>query len=292
MPTAYIDGAFVPLDQAKIPLLDRGFLFADGVYELTAVLQGAPIDLPLHLARLERSLHELDIAPPLPTPRIAALHQELIARDRLTEGYVYLQVTRGGGPVRDYLPAPDAPSRLVMFTEARALSDTPAARAGIAVAVLPDQRWARRDIKTVGLLAQVQAKREALARGCQDAWMEQDGTITEGASSTAFIVLGDTILTRPNSRTILPGVTRRAVIALAAEQGLAIEERPFTVTEAKQAREAFQTSATTFVLPVVRIDGAVIGDGTPGPLSQRLRTLYLDMAREAHHAAGRQQAAE
>jgi D-alanine transaminase len=288
MPTAYVDGAFVPLAEARIPLLDRGFMFGDGVYELTAVLDAALVDLPAHLARLERSLGELDMPAPLPMPRIAALHAELVARDALREGFVYLQVTRGGGTVRDYFPAPDAASRLVMFTDARPLLDTPASRAGIAVAILPDQRWARRDIKTVGLLAQVMAKREAAARGCQDAWLEQDGAITEGASSTAFIVLGDAIVTRPNSHAILPGVTRRAVLALAAEQGLRIEERAFTPDEAYRAREAFQTSATTFVLPVVRIDGRAVGDGTPGPLSARLRALYL----QAAHAETRQHAAE
>lgn len=276
--TAWIDGSFLPLAEAKVSVLDRGFLFADSVYEVTAVLAGRLVDSGAHLARLARSAAELGI--PLPAIDIAAVERELILRDGIEEGVVYLQLTRGAED-RDFLPSPDLTPTLVMFAQAKTIRDTPAARNGIAVATLPDQRWARRDIKSTGLLAQSLAKQAARAAGAQEAWLVEDGFVTEGASSTAFIVAGNTLVTRPNSTAILPGVTRAAIEALATETGLAIDHRAFTVDEALAADEAFITSASTFVLPVVRIDGQAIGGGVPGPVAIRLRALYLDAAAAA-----------
>ncbi len=279
MQLAYVNGDFLPLAEARVSVLDRGFLFADGVYEVTAILDGRLIDLDSHLARLQRSLGELDMPMPETRDRIAALHHALLDRSGVTEGLIYLHVTSGAAAERDFLPPANGTPSLVMFTQAKNLSDNPAARTGIAVATVPDLRWARRDIKSVALLAQVLAKRQAAAAGAQEAWMIEDGRITEGASSTAYIVRGGTIVTRENSSAILPGCTRRALLALARERQMRIEERPFTVAEALSSDEAFTTSATSFVLPVVRIDGQSIADGRPGPLTMRLRALYLEFAR-------------
>lgn len=279
MSIAYLNGAYLPLEQAQVSVLDRGFLFADGVYEVAAVIDGRLIDSDAHLARLARSADALGIPLPLGPTEIEVAQKQLIARNALNEGLVYLQLTRGADPTRDFLPAPDTPPTLVMFVTPKAFIDTPAVQTGIAVATMPDLRWARRDIKSVGLLAQVMAKREAAARGCQEAWMVEDGHVTEGASSTAFIVTDEGIVTRPYSRAVLAGCTGLALDALAQENGLAVIRRPFTVTEALAAREAFIASASTLCLSVVRIDGQPIGAGVPGPIATRLRALYIDFAR-------------
>lgn len=286
--TAYVSGEWVPIEQARVPVFDRGFLFADGIYEVTTVIDGGLVDMDRHLDRLERSAAELDL--PLAARRgtIAALHHEIVARNGLREGVVYLQATRGAAD-RDFLPAAGMAPTLVMFTQDKAIVDAPAARTGIGVATLPDIRWARRDIKSVALLAQVLAKREAAARGCQEAWMVEDGLVTEGGSSTAWILTQDRrLVTRGDSHATLPGVTALAVSALAGEQGLTIERRGFTVAEALGAAEAFVTAASSLVLPVVRIDGAAVGEGTPGPVATRLRALYVEAARASARAAQEQ----
>ena len=278
---AYVNGAFVPLDEARVSVLDRGFLFADGIYEVTAVIDGRLVDNDSHLARLERSTAEIGLALPETPERITAIQRELINRNDLREGIVYLQVTRGAAE-RDFLPAAAMAPTMVMFTQAKAITDAPAAANGIAVKSLPDIRWARRDIKSVALLAQVLAKQAAAADGCQEAWMIEDGFVTEGSSSTAWILTAEgRLVTRARSHATLPGCTAQALAALAAETGIAIEERPFTLDEALAAREAFMTSASSFVFPVVRIDGQPVGDGRPGPVAQRLRALYLDFARRS-----------
>lgn len=277
---AYLNGAYVPLAEAQVPVLDRGFLLADSIYEVAAVIDGRLVDNDAHLARLARSADALGIALPLTTGEIAGVQAELVRRNALVEGLVYLQLTRGVGPDRDFLPPPDLAPTLLLFVQPRGIVESAAARTGIAVCTLPDQRWARRDIKSTALLAQVLAKRAAAEAGCQEAWMVEDGHVTEGASSTAFILTsGNRLVTRPNSHAILPGCTGAAVRALAAETGIAVDLRPFTVAEAQAASEAFITSASTFVLPVVRIDDVPVGDGTPGPVAARLRALYLDFAR-------------
>ena len=275
----YCNGRFVPEDQARVSVFDRGFLFGDAVYEVIAVLGGAMIDNDLHMARLERSLAELNIPMPMPLAQIETIQAELIARNAMIEGTVYLQVSRGEAD-RDFLYSPDLAPTLIAFTQARKLTDTKGQTEGVAVDLAPDPRWARRDIKTVMLLGQVMSKTEARAHRFDDVWLVgDDGFVTEGASSTAFIVTREGhIRTRANSQAILPGCTRRALLRLCEEEGVSIEEKPFTPEEAKVAAEAFLTSSSAFVMPVIRIGDATIGDGRPGPLTRRLQTLYLDAA--------------
>jgi D-alanine transaminase len=280
---AYVNGAYLPLAEARVSILDRGFLFADGVYEVAAVIGGRLIDNDAHLSRLENSLRELriDNAPPIQT--IAGIEAELVARNGLSEGLVYLQITRGAAGDRDF-GFPDATTpTIVAFAKKKNIIASPAAETGVKVLTVPDLRWARRDIKTVALLAQVLAKQAALDAGCQEAWMvDRDGLVTEGSSSTAFILTkADALVTRPNSPAILPGCTRKAVQSLAAREGLTIEERGFSVTEAYEAKEAFLTSASNLVLPVVSIDGRLIGSGAPGKKARLLRSLYIEWAMNA-----------
>ncbi len=278
---AYVNGAFLPLEEATVSILDRGFLFADGIYEVTAVIDGRLVDTPRHMARLERSAHEIDMRLRETPAQIAAIEAELISRNALREGLVYLQATRGAAD-RDFLPSPDLEPTLILFTQAKPLVDAPAAGTGITVASIPDIRWGRRDIKSVMLLAQVLAKQEAARAGAQDAWLVADGMVTEGASSTAWIVTaGGTLVTRAHSHVTLPGCTGDALAALAGELGLTIELRPFSLEEAYAAAEAFNSAAGTLILPVVAIDGRPIGDGAPGPVTKRMRELYIDFARRA-----------
>lgn len=274
----YIHGDFVPEEEARIGLFDRGFLFGDAVYEVTAVISGRMIDNDLHLDRLERSLGELGIALPLPRPDIEALQAELINRNLLTDGTVYLHVSRGEAD-RDFLYSQGMAPKLVGFTQTKTLTGTKAQREGIAVDLADDPRWHRRDIKTAMLLGQVMAKQRARARGFDDVWLVEAGLVTEGASSTAHVITADgRILTRAASKATLPGCTQRALARLCAAEGLRIEERAFTPKEAQDAAEAFQTSASSLVMPVVKIGGRMIGDGRPGPMTRRLQSLYLEAA--------------
>jgi D-alanine transaminase len=278
---AYVNGSFGPLADAKVSVLDRGFLFADGIYEVSAVLDGKLVDNDAHLARLERSVGEIALPLPETLARIIEIQHELIARNKLIEGVVYIQVTRGAAP-RDFVFPKGVKPSLVMFTQVKNLVDSPAAKNGIAVITVPDIRWERRDIKSVGLLAQVLAKQAAAEAGAQEAWMIEDGKVTEGGSSSAFILTQDDVLvTRPNSSAILPGCTRKAVIALAEERQLRVEERTFSVDDALKAKEAFITSASSFVQPVVTIDGKHVADGKPGPMATRLREIYVSFARDS-----------
>ncbi len=275
----YVNGDYLPEEEARISVFDRGFLFADGVYEVTSVLDGRLVDFAAHLARLHRSLSELEMPAPASDEAIEAIHRELLARNAVEEGMVYLQVTRGAAD-RDFAYPPEPIPSLVVFTQARPLVDTPSARTGIKVIALPDIRWQRRDIKTVQLLAPSMCKMMAKKAGKDDAWLVEDGFVTEGTSNNAWIVTADGVLvTRNLSTSILHGITRHAVMALAAEAQVRVEERPFTIAEAHDAAEAFITAASAFVTPVVEIDGKPLGDGTPGPLTRRLRELYIDAAR-------------
>jgi D-alanine transaminase len=279
VPVAYVNGSYLPLSEAKVSVLDRGFLFADGIYEVSAVLDGKLIDNEAHLARLQRSVSEIALALPEPLARIKDIQKEIIRRSALVNGMVYIQVTRGAAP-RDFAFPKEVAPTLVMFPMEKDIINAPSAKTGIGVITVPDIRWERRDIKSIGLLAQVLAKQAAAEAGCQEAWMIQDGAVTEGGSSSAFILTRDHVLvTRPNSNAILPGCTRKAVLALAEELQLKIEERNFTVAEALSAQEAFTTSASTFVQPVVRIDGKPVADGKPGPVAARLREIYVGFAR-------------
>ncbi|MBB4346317.1 D-amino-acid transaminase [Aliirhizobium cellulosilyticum] len=275
----YLNGAFLPENEAHVSIFDRGFLFGDGIYEVTAVLDGKLIDSPLHMTRLERSVREIGGHLPISTDEIVAIEKRLVEENKLNEGVIYLQYTRGAED-RNFLYSENLEPTLLLFTQAKTLEHVAAVEKGLKVKVVPDQRWERRDIKTVCLLPQVLAKRLAKAEGCDEAWMVQDGFVTEGASSTAYIITNDDkIVTRGNGNAILPGCTRLAVLELAREQGLAVEERLFTVEEAMAAREACLTSASNFIVPITSIDGKPVGDGKPGPMFTRLRKLYMDNAR-------------
>ena len=277
---AYVNGSFVPLQDAKVSILDRGFLFADGIYEVAAVLDGRLVDNASHLARLERSVGEISLALPETLDRIQEIEKELVARNDLVNGMVYLEVTRGADQGRDFAFPKGISPTLIMFTTVKDIVNAPSAKTGIGVITVPDLRWTRRDIKSVALLAQVLAKQAAAEAGAGEAWMIEDGKVTEGGSSSAFILTQDDVLvTRQNSSAILPGCTRKAVVALAQERQLRVEERPFTVEEALAAKEAFITSATLFVQPVISIDGKPVADGRPGPMTSRLREIYVDFAR-------------
>jgi D-alanine transaminase len=279
-PIAYVNGAYVPLSEAKVSILDRGFLFADGIYEVSAVLDGKLVDNASHLARLERSVGEIALALPESLERILEIQRELIARNRLVNGLVYLEITRGADAGRDFVFPKGVKPTLVMFTSVKDIINAAAAKNGIGVITVPDIRWARRDIKSVALLAQVLAKQAAAEAGAGEAWMVENGEVTEGGSSSAFILTQDDVLvTRQNSTTILPGCTRKAVVRLAEERQLRVEERPFTVAEALAAKEAFVTSASLFVQPVVSIDGKAVAGGKVGPMAARLREIYIEFAR-------------
>ena len=278
----YVNGDYLPEDQAKISVFDRGFLFADGVYEVTSILEGKILDFDGHARRLTRSLKELDMAAPVTMDALLDIHRELIARNDLSEGMIYLQVTRGADADRDFaFPDPaKVPSSLVLFTQSKSIADNPAAKKGLKVISIEDQRWVRRDIKTVQLLYPSMGKMMAKAAGCDDAWMIEDGYVTEGTSNNAYIVKDGKIITRHLSNEILHGITRAAVLRFAKEAQMIVEERAFTIDEAKDADEAFITSASTFVMPVVEIDGAQLGGGAPGPVATRLREIYLDESRK------------
>jgi len=280
-PIAYVNGNFVPLSEAKVSILDRGFLFADGIYEVAAVLDGKLIDNASHLARLERSVGEIALPLPESLERIQQIQQELVKRNNLVNGMVYLEVTRGADGGRDFaFPKADVKPTLIMFTSVKDIVNAPSAKTGIGVITVPDIRWARRDIKSVALLAQVLAKQAAAEADAGEAWMVEDGKVTEGGSSSCFILTqDDVIVTRHNGSAILPGCTRKAVVKLAEERQLRVEERAFSVEEALAAKEAFITSATVFVQAVVSIDGKKVGNGKPGPMTDRLREIYVDFAR-------------
>ncbi|WP_380054627.1 D-amino-acid transaminase [Falsihalocynthiibacter sp. SS001] len=282
--TVYVNGEYLPENEAKISIFDRGFLMADGVYEVTSVLDGKLIDFAGHAKRLERSLNELDMASPISMDDLLEVHRELVRVNEINEGMVYLQVTRGAPDDRDFaFPDPEVtPSSIVLFTQNKpGLADAPAAKKGFKVISIEDIRWGRRDIKTVQLLYPSMGKMMAKKAGVDDAWMVEDGKVTEGTSNNAYIVKDGTIITRHLGNEILAGITRNAVLRFAKEAQMKVEERSFTIAEAQDADEAFVTSASTFVMPVVEIDGAQIGTGAPGPVAGRLREIYLEESRKA-----------
>ena len=284
MRIVYVNGDYVPEDQAKVSVFDRGFLMADGVYEVTSVLDGKIVDFAGHAIRLQRSLDELDMASPVTMDELLDIHRELLVRNQIGDGMVYLQITRGAPADRDFVfPDPAlTPSTLVLFTQSKpGLADSPLAKTGMKVISIEDIRWGRRDIKTVQLLYPSMGKMMANKAGCDDAWMVQDGVVTEGTSNNAYIVRGNRIITRHLGPEILSGITRAAVLRFATEAQMLVEERPFTIAEAQAADEAFITSATMFVMPVVQIDGADLGHGKPGPVVARLREIYIEESRKA-----------
>ena len=274
----YVNGDFVAEQDAKISVLDRGFLFGDAVYEVSTVLAGKLIDNKAHLRRLGRSRSELAMAAPCSDEAILEAQLKLIELNNVQEGLLYLQVSRGVADREFYYPS-DTASSLVMFTQSKPLLDNPVAKRGMKVISIPDQRWARRDIKTVGLLAPCMGKQAAVDAGASDAWMVEDGLVTEGTSNNAYIVTAEKqIKTRQLGHEILSGITRDAVLRFAKAADYTVVEEAFSIEEAQQAAEAFITSASTFVLPVVSIDGKDIGTGKPGPVAIELRKIYIETA--------------
>jgi D-alanine transaminase len=278
--TVYVNGEYLHETEAKVSIFDRGFLMADGVYEVTTVLDGKLIDFDGHATRLARSLSELEMKEPVTKEELLAIHRKLVEENGVDEGLVYLQVTRGAAD-RDFAYPKDAEPTLVLFTQKKNAVNSPAAKTGISVISIPDIRWGRRDIKTVQLLYPSMGKMAAKAAGADDAWMVEDGFVTEGTSNNAYIVKDGVIITRNLSTHILHGITRAAVLRFAEVAQMKIEERPFTIEEAQNADEAFITSATSFVQPVVKIDDKAVGTGTVGPVASRLREIYLEESRKA-----------
>ncbi len=277
----YLNGEYIAESEAKISVFDRGFLFADAVYEVTAVLDGKLIDHEGHLARLERSSKELGIKMPVTGEQLMDIQRNLIEKNGLVEGGIYLQLTRGNEGDRDFSYGEDIKPTLVLFTQSRSLINSPKVQTGIKVISFDDIRWRRRDIKTTSLLPACLAKQAAYAAGAEDVWLIEDGYVTEGGSSNAYIVTQDDVLvTRPLSNDILHGITRASLMTLAKDLNLTIEERFFTIEEAYEAKEAFISSATTFVWPVVAIDDNPIGSGKPGEISLKLRDIYINISKE------------
>ena len=279
MRTVYVNGEFVSEDRASVSIFDRGFLFADAVYEVTAVIGGKLLDFAAHMTRLERSLAELDMTMPLSQEALLAVHRKLVELNGLDEGIIYLQVTRGAAD-RDFLFPRKAECSLVMFTQKKGLLNSALAERGLKVVTVPDMRWGRCDIKTTQLLYSSLVKSRAAREGADDVWLVADGLVTEGSSNNAFIVTREgVVVTRPLSNDILHGITRAAVLTCVAEADMRLEERAFSLDEAMSAAEAFNTSSSAFVNPVVMVDGRPIGKGVPGPFARRLREVYLARAR-------------
>jgi D-alanine transaminase len=277
----YVNGRYLPYAKAAVHVEDRGFQFADGIYEVCEVRDARLVDEPRHTARLARSLAALKIEAPMSAAALSHVMRETIRRNRVRHGLLYLQVTRGEGPREFAFPGPDVPRTVVCLARPLSVASQGAlAETGIAVKSVPDIRWRRSEIKTVMLLPAVLAKEAARADGAREAWfVDADGFVTEGASSNAWIVDKDSVvITRQLDAAILAGVTRATLLDALKEEKIEVRERPFRLQEALQAREAFITSATNTVMPVVRIDGRVVGDGKPGPISRRLRSKFHQFA--------------
>ena len=271
----FVNGLYTKEQEAVISIFDRGFIFGDGIYEVVPVVLGKLIDRDYFLERLERSLFELSIPWPCSEQDYIEIMETLIDKNTLQEGIVYSQVTRGPAD-RDF-PFPETVKPgIVAFTSRMEILNNPDFETGIAVTTTPDIRWKRRDIKSINLLGQVLAKQDAVSQNSKEAWMVENGQITEGASSSAYIVKDNVLITRRLSNAILPGIRRRTILEIAERANIAIEERAFSVAEAKTADEALISSATTMVLGVTSIDGSLIGDGTPGPVTRKLKSLYQD----------------
>ena len=277
--TVYLNGEYVHESEAKVSIFDRGFLMADGVYEVTSVIGGKLIDFEGHAIRLARSMNELMMQPAITKDALLEVHRELIVRNDLQEGMIYLQITRGSPNDRDFVfPDPEkVKPTVVLFTQSNPnMVYNPKAKVGMKVISIADERWGRRDIKTVQLLYPSMGKMMAKAEGADDAWMVEVGMVTEGSSNNAYIIKDNVIITRKLSNDILHGITRAAVLRFAGEAQMTVEERNFTIAEAQDADEAFITSASTFVMPVVSVDGVGVGSGRPGPIAARLREIYLE----------------
>ncbi|MEE4235730.1 MAG: D-amino-acid transaminase [Anderseniella sp.] len=278
--TVFVNGEYLPEGEAKVSIFDRGFVFGDGIYEVVPVIGGKMVDKAPFLERLKRSLGELRIDMPMSEDEFVAMHEQLIKLNGIDEGGVYSQITRGVAD-RDFaFPAPGTRPSVAAFTMKKQLIDNANARTGVKVVTVEDIRWKRRDIKSIALLGQVMAKQAAVEKGAFEGWMVEDGYVTEGTSSTAYIVKDGVIITRPLSNEILPGIRRKVIKQLCAEKGVKLEERLFTVEEALAADEAFLSSATTLVMPIIEIDGQQIGGGQPGPVARQMREYYIAAIKE------------
>ncbi len=275
---AYVNGQYLPLSVAGVHVEDRGYQFADGIYEVIAVHRGRLVDEAAHLERLGRSLQEIQLAWPVAKPALKHILKRMIAINLLKDGILYLQVTRGVSRRDHAFPKDSVAPSLVVTAKTMKPTSAQAIEKGVAVITMPDQRWKRCDIKSVALLPNILAKQAAKEKGAYEAWLVDDqGFVTEGSSTNAWIVTGKgEIVTRPLGTPILAGVTRRAILALAKESGLKLVERPFKPAEALKAREAFLTSTTSWALPITSIDGKPVGTGKPGPVTLRLRSLYAE----------------
>ena len=275
----FLNGEYIAESEAKVSIFDRAVTFGDAIYDVAGVLDGKLVDFEHHMQRYFSSLEKLRITSPLSQEQILQAFRELVSRNELDEGLVYLQVSRGVAE-RNFAWSSEMQPTVFMFTQVKSSVENEAAQTGVALASTEDLRWARCDIKSVNLLAQVLAKQAAHEAGAYEALMiDADGYITEGGSTSFFIVRDDLILTRPLSNDILPGVTRRALLALCQEHGLGLEESKFTLDEALNADEAFISGASSYVLPVRSIDGQAIGARLPGPVTRRMREIYLDFVR-------------
>lgn len=283
MRTVYLNGEYLPECEARVSVFDRGFLFADAVYEVVSVIDGRLIDFEGHVARLHRSMAELRMRQPPAREVLLDMCRQLVRRNELVEGMIYFEVTRGNPGDRDFLfPAHDTAPTVVGFTQNAVLVDRPQADSGLSVVTLPDRRWQMAHVKTTQLLYASLMKAEAREQGADDAWLVRDGFVTEGTSQNAHIVTNDGVLvTHPLDRDILHGITQASVLDLARQGIVRIETRAFTVEEAKGAAEALVTAASAFVLPVTRIDGVQIGDGKCGPITRKLRETYIKFARSS-----------
>jgi len=270
----YLNGKFLPEDEAKVSVFDRGFLLADGVYEVVPVLNGKMIDVNPFWKRFSRSLNELSLSSPLTKSQYINMLQTLIQKNSITEGGVYTQITRGVAP-RTFAFPEDLEPTCMAFSFQKDIIDAPEAKAGVKVVTVEDIRWKRRDVKSIALLGQCMAKEQAQEQGAYEGWMVEDGFVTEGVSSSAYVVKDGIIITRQLSNAILPGVRRKLLLEIAPKHGIKVELRPFTPEEAYSADEAFLTSATTILYPIIEIDGNKIGDGKIGEISKLLRELYI-----------------
>lgn len=283
MRTVFLNGQYLPENEAQVSIFDRGFLFADSVYEVISVLDGKLVDFDAHVVRLHRSMAELKMGHAPDRETVLTVCRELVACNELVEGVVYLQITRGNPEDRDFLfpPAGTQPT-IAAFTQSMALIDRPQATTGLSIVTLPDRRWGMATVKTTQLLYASLMKEEAKSQGADDAWLVRDGFVTEGTSQNAHIVTQDGVLiTHPLDSSILHGITQASVLELARQGAVKVETRAFTVDEARNAAEALVTAASAFVLPVSRIDGVQIGDGKAGPITLKLREIYIEFARQS-----------
>lgn len=278
--TVYLNGRYVPAAEATVSVFDRGLLFADAIYEVCGVIDAKLIDFDRHMARLDRSMGEMGMTCPLSHDAILAVMRRLVSDEGVEEGLVYLQFTRGSSGDRDFLPSGSEAPNVFGFAQPKSAAFRAEIQNGIHMVSAPDIRWGRRDIKTVGLMGSVFAKMAARDGGGQEALLHEDGVVTEGAATSFFLAKGDRLITRPLSQALLHGCTRAALIALCEEQAMVVEERTFTLDEAKTTDEAFLTGASTYVCPVLSIDDATLGTGKPGPLTRRMQDLYVAVARE------------